>query len=63
MSYYCENCKYKTESQSNFCNHKKTKKHIKNLDTYSLEKKYYFQKFPKKPKIFQKFPNLTAKIA
>ena len=27
MSYYCELCNYKTESQSNFCNHKKTKKH------------------------------------
>jgi len=28
MSYYCEFCDYKTDSQSNFCNHKKTKKHV-----------------------------------
>jgi hypothetical protein len=29
MSYYCKFCDYETTSQSNFCNHKKTKKHIK----------------------------------
>jgi len=30
MSYICENCNYSTNSCSNFINHKKTKKHLKN---------------------------------
>ena len=30
MSYHCKNCDYYTNSCSNFINHKKTKKHIKN---------------------------------
>jgi hypothetical protein len=28
MEYFCESCNYKTTSASNFCHHKKTKKHI-----------------------------------
>jgi len=30
--YFCEPCNYKTHHSSNFCIHKKSKKHIKNLD-------------------------------
>ncbi len=61
MSYYCENCKYKTESQSNFCNHKKTKKHIKNLDTYSLEKKILFPKVSEKTQNIPKVSKFNCK--
>jgi len=38
MSYYCEFCNYSTENQGNFSHHKKTKKHIKNLDINNLNK-------------------------
>ena len=34
--YFCEACNYTTEFSSNFCNHKKTKKHLKNLDINNL---------------------------
>jgi hypothetical protein len=34
--YYCENCNYKTEYSGNFCIHKKSKKHIKNIVEKSI---------------------------
>ena len=37
MTFYCKLCNYKTEHASNFCIHKKTKKHIL---LASLESKY-----------------------
>lgn len=35
--YFCEACNYKTEYSSNFCNHKKTKKHNSIVDKKSKE--------------------------
>jgi len=38
MNYYCEYCLHYSKSLSNFINHKKTKKHLKNLDNNNLNK-------------------------
>lgn len=37
MSYSCEHCNYFTNNQGNLSHHKKTKKHLKNLDSFSLK--------------------------
>ncbi len=37
MSYTCQLCNYFTNNQGNLSHHKKTKKHLKNLDTTSLK--------------------------
>lgn len=35
MKYYCSVCDYKTDDSGNFCNHKKTKKHLKKIEVNS----------------------------
>lgn len=38
MSYFCKYCNYLTDDSGNFSHHKKSKKHLKNLDIIALNK-------------------------
>ena len=31
MKYHCKVCNYRTKYSGNYCNHKKTQKHVRNL--------------------------------
>jgi hypothetical protein len=69
--YYCEPCNYKTEYSSNFCNHKKTKKHISLCDKKSKEQTKtiasvttnYHLLPPPLPLVTTKLPFVTTSIA
>ena len=65
MQYQCKNCDYKTSSQSNFCNHKKTKKHlekIRNLDILCHENIIAFPEISKSSKNLENGNKKTAII-
>jgi hypothetical protein len=52
--YFCIYCNYNTNCSGNFCNHKKTQKHISNKEEYELkniiqnQKEQEFEKLKKK---------------
>ena len=58
--YICEACNYKTENQSNFCHHKKSKRHLKLSCTPSQEPPIIVEKSI--PRVSQIIPKLSEVI-
>ncbi len=60
MSYQCDDCKYYTNSCSNFINHKKTKKHLKNRELISKNIDIDIQESPSIKKVSASIIKKTA---